>query len=340
MKGKIVLFGFGLFWTAMTLLFDGLTVVPAARQLMTYQYSKTEGTILSSSVTEHSGDDGPTYGVEVSYSHTVNGKEYRGYRRRFQGFSSSSDSGWAHKFVNDHPSDTKVCVFYNPRNPEEAVLVQGLEGSDLFLAMFMTPFNAVMIGIWWFCLGQARQRWLPSAAGGVKIRSEARQTRARLTAFSPLAVGFLAMGMLAFLTMFAVAFLGGGFHPKMSTVVSGWAVIFAGAITAGGWHWLKVLSGKYDMVIDELAGAVEVPATSGRKTSMRFPACDVRDVTIDYVVKTSNEGGTTTVYVPTLRLAGGREEKLMQFYDEGKAKAFSDWLRGKLPRGSKGELKR
>jgi len=38
---------FGLFWSAMVLLFDGLTVVPVARQILSMQFPSTDGTILS-----------------------------------------------------------------------------------------------------------------------------------------------------------------------------------------------------------------------------------------------------------------------------------------------------
>ena len=37
---------FGLFWSAMTLLIDGFTVVPTVRQAFALRYPSTEGTVL------------------------------------------------------------------------------------------------------------------------------------------------------------------------------------------------------------------------------------------------------------------------------------------------------
>lgn len=62
MKGRLFLAFFGVFWSAITLLFDGFLVVPAVRQAMATGYPSTEGTIISSRVTQgNGGEDGPSY---------------------------------------------------------------------------------------------------------------------------------------------------------------------------------------------------------------------------------------------------------------------------------------
>src|SRR5262245_36497076 len=139
--GKFMIF-FGLFWSAMVLLFDGLTVVPIARQALAMQFSTTDGTILSSEVTRHDDEDGIAYGVKVSYSYTVGGQEYLGKRYRYQN-ASTSGSKWANRIVAANPSGTSVKVYFNPLQPQDALLSPGVSGADLFQLMFMTPFNGV-----------------------------------------------------------------------------------------------------------------------------------------------------------------------------------------------------
>jgi hypothetical protein len=78
--GAVLIF-FGLFWSAMTLLFDVILFVPAARQIIAMQYPSTEGTILSSRVThDDSGEEGTTYGVGIEYAFSVEGRQYTGSR--------------------------------------------------------------------------------------------------------------------------------------------------------------------------------------------------------------------------------------------------------------------
>jgi hypothetical protein len=82
-KPKWFLIIFGGFWSLMTLLFDGLIFVPVTRQLPATRFVTTEGTVLSSKVTNHEdAEGGTTYGVAVQYAYSVNDREYTGRRYR------------------------------------------------------------------------------------------------------------------------------------------------------------------------------------------------------------------------------------------------------------------
>src|SRR5258708_5629593 len=230
---------FGLFWSALTLLFDGLVFVPAARQVMAENYPSTEGTILSSEVTQHDGSEGDTvHGVLLRFTYSVNDHEYTGTRYRYD-TSSSSDSAWAYRVVAARPPGTKVQVFYNPNDPQNSVLATGLLGSDLFMFDFMTPFNAVMLGFWWAGCGRLRRKWFKPIAGGVKIVTKLKITRVRLTFWSPIRIMLATTALLTFCSMFVVAFFCGGFHPTMKTMRVTWSLILCGALLAGAWHALK-----------------------------------------------------------------------------------------------------
>ncbi len=328
--GKTMIF-FGLIWSAMTLLFDGFVVVPTVRQMAAMRYPTTEGTVLAAEVTQHDGEDGYTYGVAMTYSYRVNGREYEGRRYRYQS-GSSSDCGWAHAAVARHPAGSKTAVYYNPLHPEDAVLSPGVNGGDLFLVLFMTPFNAVMVGFWAMGLGRLRRRWFKPLAGGVRIISHLRVTRVRMNALSPVATALAAMALTAFLSLFPIAFLGGGFHPSMRTVLAAWSVVFAVGLGAWGWQWRQLLAGKHDLVLNELEGQLELPLTCGRKSHTTIPLARIQAAFVETIEKTSSDGDKSSpMFAPTVRLDDGSKEKLAEWFDADRAAAFVAWFNGKLP---------
>lgn len=333
-KGANFMVFFGLFWSAMTLAFDGFIGTAFVRQMIALNYATTDGTILSSKVAYHDDSEGAAYGVAVSYTYSVNGQEYTGERYRY-GAGHSSDGDWANQAVARNQPGSKVRVFYNPRHPADAVLVRGIEGFDLFQLAFMTPFNAVMIGFWYFGAMRLWRGWFKPVAGGVKLISQPRKVRARMQTFSPLAVMFCTVALLAFLSIFVVGFLAGGFHPTLHTMEITWSIILVSGFVAGLWHSVQVLSGRYDLVIDELGSTLELPATQGRKARRRVSFADIESISVETILKPAQESNETPsrMYAPTLSLNGSepKTERLAEWHDADQAAGFVEWLREKLP---------
>lgn len=331
---KFMIFG-GLAWSAITLFFDCLMIVPTVHQALALRFSSTEGTIFTSEVTKHGGrriKDPTTHGVKVSYSYSVGDQAYTGDRYQYETWSSSDS--WASRVVNALPPGTKVRVHYDPANPRNSLLKPGIEGSHLFQLLFLTPFNAVMIGLWLAVGSALRLKWFKPPAGGVKLKPGLRQTRARLTSSSALVTGLATVGLLAFVGTFIVGLGSGGMHPPLRTMVVVWSVILASGGLAAAWHWAIIRSGKYDLILDELNGSLQLPLTQGRQTRQTVMVARVRGVYVSTIEKRSSNGGSsTTTYVPTLRIGGAevRHEPLIEWLDEDKAQAFVEWLREKLP---------
>lgn len=330
-KGIGFLIVFGLFWSGMTLMFDGFTIVPAVRQVLAQRFVSTQGTVLSSEVTHHDDSDGTTHGVRITYSYTVAGREYTGDRFRYDK-SSSSDSAWARQAVAEHQVGSTTTVYYDPLVPQNSVLSPGLRGSDLFMALFMTPFNVVMLGFWWLGWNRLKRKWRKPIAGGVKLRTTLRRTRARMTEFSPLMSGVLTVALLSFLSIFVIGFGFGGFHPSLRVVGVTWGIVLAGGVAMGIWQWINILRGKYDLVLDEMRSSIQLPLTCGRKTRKTFGFGEVHGCYVETIEKRDNEGATTYTYVPTLRLtaADGPLEKLAEWHDAERAREFVAWLNEKL----------
>jgi hypothetical protein len=123
------------FWSVMVILFDGSMGNQLLQQFESRHYPFETGQITHSQVTRHRGSKGRTsYGVDVRFRYVVNNIVF--YGRRFRYNAGSTDAGRAWKIVSLHPVGSQTPVFYNPRNPQDAVLSPGLEGSDVLFVLF------------------------------------------------------------------------------------------------------------------------------------------------------------------------------------------------------------
>jgi Protein of unknown function (DUF3592) len=322
---------FGLFWTALVLTFDGVIVTAAVRQQLAKSFSTVTGRVTKSEVTSQRGSKGGTqYSVDIEYNYIVDGKRYHGTRFRYPDWSSS-DGDWAREAVQAHPRGAQTTVYYQPGRPEESLLSPGIGGGELFMLLFLTPFNLIMFGIWAGVWEWGRSRGAVPVAGGAKITTEGTRVRVRLPRYSPWLVGLVSLGFSAFIAVFVVCFLFGGFHPALDRIIPVWVVVLAISVGVFLWCWLRVKSGAEDLVIDEAAGMVRLPQTFGRKRPVSAAIVNIASVQVEKIPHT-NKGSTTYTYVPVMGLRNEsiEEGKLVEFYDEQKAKAFTEWLRGRI----------
>ncbi len=119
---RIRLFNFG------RLLFSALALGLILAGLYTMRESsrsrgwlKTGGTIVSSTVTEFNGKSGRTYRPMVMYAYTVGAVRYMSSRINF-GQLATSRRGSAEGYVTRYPAGRRVDVYYDPQDPEHAVL--------------------------------------------------------------------------------------------------------------------------------------------------------------------------------------------------------------------------
>ena len=165
------------FWSLLTLTFDGFAGYAIVQQLRTFSFVEEQGIVLESRVVTNHDSDGDTYRPFVRYEYVIGDERFESEVVRYAQ-SSSSDS-FAKDFVRAHPVDSPVAVFYSAANPQDSVLLRGLQGSDLFLPMFLIPFNLVMIGGWVFGL-KSLQKPVPAPTPGPGVPvSDGRSTRTR-----------------------------------------------------------------------------------------------------------------------------------------------------------------
>jgi hypothetical protein len=321
---------------AAPLVMDAFFGWSAYRQVRALGYDTTTGVVTASAVKEHesTGSRGPrhTYGAAVKYRYFVAGKAYSGNRVRYAQGSSNDDSAW--RAVHEYPVGKQVPVYYCPEDPADSLLHPGLEGFDLFIGMFLLPFNLfpvfvfaqVVSRIWGRCFGY----W----GAGAKVWDDGSVVRVRLPRVAPLFLAFFATGIVAFLAVFPVGFFCGGFHPSKSLMYCVWPLVLGsfplGYVVAAR----RQSRGGCNLVIDTAAGKVLLPSTFGRKSRDPLPLDEVTSIEVRDANPPGASGGLCYSACLTLvfTAADGTStaEKLTQWADPGRAESLAAWLRQRL----------
>lgn len=316
---------FALFWSGITLGFDGYMAYNSWQQFQTLHYPCVEGKVTASEIKSHRGSKGgTTYSAEINYVYTVGTQKFFAQRLRYIQFSSSSYSD-AFGMVSEHPAGSAVTVYYDPAQPQEAVLYPGIDGVDFIPALFLTPFNMMMFGLWCGCAAWLRERWFRPAAGGVKLIADGRVTRVRLPRWSPIWAGLATTGGLGFLAIFVVG-IPTRMHPSIPVVLTAIAFVYGAGLAVYLWQRSKINSGIDDLIINECSRTLELPLTFGRTVPLLVIFGDIQSVWIEKIVHRSSKGGISYTYAPTLRLAAASPQKLADWSDQLKARDFAQWL--------------
>ena len=118
-------------------------VRPAMKVLAARSWQSTPCTIVSSEVRSHAGDDSTTYSVDVLYTYTFNGREYKSNQYQFLG---GSTGGYSEKerIVRRLPPLTRTLCYVNPEEPAEAVLNRDFSPAYAF---GLVPLLFVAVGL-------------------------------------------------------------------------------------------------------------------------------------------------------------------------------------------------
>lgn len=101
------------------------------RAQATLAWPASPGQVLAAVVGVQSGENGPTYFPRITYTYNVNGQTYQNDRLVIGG-GISGNRGPAEQIVARYPAGSSVPVYFNPANPQEAVL-ERRSGSTRFL---------------------------------------------------------------------------------------------------------------------------------------------------------------------------------------------------------------
>jgi hypothetical protein len=326
-------------WSAGTLLFDVMAVRGIVMQARSNGYRSAQGTVLESRVdVSRDSEGGTSYTPKVKYAYTVNGRRHEGNRMRY-GMQSSGRKR-AQAFVQAHSPGTALTVYYDPAEPSESVLETGVGGTDLYMFLFLTPFNIIMVGSWVVaagCLGGIRaaerrfMRRVRHRAGGVII--------VRLPGLSPGAVAGITALAISSVLIFVVGF-STWMRPSIGYVAVALGVVVVGAARAGWKSHERLLAGERELEINPVRRTITFPLRKRKstRTTIRFDQID--GVEVKRTVKTGDES-TTVRFVPAVKWThtSGTPHTtgLGQFDNEAEARAMREWLIGQIGQIGAGE---
>lgn len=96
-----------------------------------------EGVVLNSEVVKEKSGSGSEssvlYRADVCYTYEILNEKFVSSKISFMPKFSTTSSSSAYKKTINYPSGSKVCVYYNPTNPEEAVLEPGVKTEHILL---------------------------------------------------------------------------------------------------------------------------------------------------------------------------------------------------------------
>jgi Protein of unknown function (DUF3592) len=250
------LYLFTLFWSLFSCAFLAFVIYGTYNQFRTLSFASVNGIMdrITETTSHSSGDNSSTtHGIDAAYEYVVHGQRYHAIRVRFAAGSSSDN--WASAFVRNHPRGTILPVFYNPANPAESVLIRGIEGSDLFLFIFLTPFLMAMIGLWMLTL----RTLFPNPARSFGITDHGPITRIRPPLINALGAGAASLGLTSFFAIFIIAFLAGGFHPslRVTSLTLQFLPLFALLVTLIS--FFRIALGKCDITLDDVQQLLRAP---------------------------------------------------------------------------------
>ena len=113
-------------------------------------WTQVQCLVLSSIIEESKNSDGdPMFEAKVSYQYHHNGSRYIGNKIYF-GYGSSSEKNDSLEIINLLPEGKTISVYFNPENPNEAVLIPGIQRFTLINVW--GGFGFAFLGIWFLVM--------------------------------------------------------------------------------------------------------------------------------------------------------------------------------------------
>ena len=305
-------------WTLVVGLLDVIVGTSIVRQIDSERFIPTMGTVTRAEVLRRSDEDGVMYNLDIRYRYAVGGRAFEGetYRYSLSSFWSS-DSAWAEQAVRLHPAGTAVTVYHDENDPAQSLLKPGFAGTELFMIMFMTPFNAAMAACW-VMAGASFLRTRRGLPPTPRLHREGALTRVRLPQIPTGTAGFVGVGCAAFAGVFAVL-LSEGVEASIGFMLLAWAVVLIAGIAFGLWQWWGKRRGAFDLVVGERT--VTLPERIGRFRRATIERTSIRAVTVK-----------TWRFIPFLgsririECRDGRSKTIAVWHDDTVAKQFAAQL--------------
>jgi len=314
-------------WTGLVVAGTYALIETTVRQHLAMAYPSTMARIIQSEVGRGAVS---RRGVEMEYNYSVDGVNYTGHAYRYDDHNMSLD--WD-VTVEDHPKWSAARVYYNPKDPSDALLEPGIDGGDLLLLLFAVPVLIITGTLWISALGWLSERSRVRPAGGVKIVKQPSITCIALAEVSPIAAGLYGLAGGAFFAAFPIVIYK-GYVPSVTIMAWTWVAVAATGIMAFLWCLVRNGSGIFDLSINHVTQMIVFPQTAGRHEPVTLPRHEVAAVSLQRRI-TKGPSGTHLSFLPAINRCGPRTEsqplKLVTWgWSLERAEAFTKWLSQEL----------
>lgn len=321
---------FILFWSGVTLLFDGGVIVGMIQQMRAVNYPTAQGVILKSDVEinrSRDPEDNDTYQAVVTYRFEVNGQTHESDQYRYNDVASNDSR--AKDIVDSLPPGTRVTVFYNPDDPSDAVLVAAVEGMDLALLLFLTPFNVVMVVGWWIGFHVLTRKGQDEDVVAVNVKSSSGFHTVRLPHVGPLPFALATLMGTSFASIFIVMFAYGT-SVSLEVMEAWWTGLLGFVLVVYLWRWMGERVGRFSLKVDEHHRQLILPGPMfGARPIVPF------DTVQQFNVKKKSPSSSSDEHLIRYRLmlktatqTETKEIQLGKYELEDDANAMATWLRG------------
>jgi hypothetical protein len=327
-----LLAGFALLWSVGVLWLDVCEGWGSYRQIVALGYPSTSGRVTGSHVWRGpSGGGVQIFRPDIKYNYEVAGKRYAGNRYCY-GPALLSDLATASRIVAENRVGASVTVYYDPRNSADSLLYRGVTGADLLVGLFLLPFNAAILGVWWIFAEFLRLR-RKRIAGGAKIFDDGFEIRVRPTAVSPLVAGLATTCLLGFVAHFPINLVF-GVSPPLRIMVVVWIAVFAAGLLVFLAQTIRLASGVCDMVIDTTQRTIRLPRTVGRKQYVTIAVESITGLDLETIVRPAPRSNTSIRYAPAFHFTTSdgqkRKELLVEWQDNIRAGELVGWISEQL----------
>lgn len=121
------------------------------RSIQSYSWPLAEGVVKEAKIVDYgpsrmgAGKPRNTFGPSITYEYIALTKVYEGSRIGFFSRDSSTSPDSFDDLLAAYQKGAKIKVYYDPENPSEAILKQGLTIGALFAALAMMAFFASVL---------------------------------------------------------------------------------------------------------------------------------------------------------------------------------------------------
>jgi hypothetical protein len=316
-----------LFWSGLVGFISAFIGIGAVRQIHSADWPTVLGSVTASEVTGRKQNM-----WKLEYTYIVAGQTYTSEKYAYDPMPVQGEAE-VKRHIAAIPVGAVVDVSYDPNNPADAVLRPGLRGCTLWVALFLTPFVLVGLGMWAGMLRRLRSRpaFNPDNArqvaatspGAIVVRPEPRRHLATFLNY---------VGIVAALTAWALFFLGFGLgvayplfngfllDPPLWVPATVWVAVIAGCV------WATWRSAKRAPVLTlDVIGRLLRFDKEGMSTEVPFAV--VRDVIVNEQTYQRRGGGFVRHRVNVTRNDRGAAVHVAEYDRRPDAEAFAAWLR-------------